>query len=136
MRDLNVSLIVQPQADLLGTPVVAQQMLDPLPVGSGNTRLALAQTALHRQLMGLFRAIASQAAVTPEFTADSRFVSPKYLGYLCLIVTCFHQRLDLVSFFLGKLRVHGAPLTLVGERSYLCYRILPSNQLCRVVLGN
>jgi len=114
MRDLNASFIAQPQADLLGTPVLTQQMLDPPPVGSGNTGLVLALPVLYRQPMGLLRAIAVQATVTPEFTADGGFVAPKYLGYLCLIVNCFHQCLNLASFFLGKLRVHGAPLTLVG----------------------
>ena len=136
MRDLNASFIAQPQADLLGTPVLSQQMLDPLPVGSGNSRLALALTTFYSQPLGLFRAVASQTTVTPEFTADGGFVSPKYLGYYCLIVTGFHQCLDPVSFFLGKLRVHDAPLTLVGERSCLSYRSLPSNQLCRVALAN
>ncbi len=74
--------------------------------------------------------------VAPEFTANSGFVAPKYLGYLCLIVTCFHQCPDLVSFFLDKLCELSAPLTLVGERSYLCYRSLPSSQLYRVAIGN
>ncbi len=50
--------------------------------------------------------------------------------FFCMVMSCFHHRVNLVSFYLDKLHVYGAPQILVGERSCLCYRSLPSNQLC------
>jgi hypothetical protein len=43
--------------------------------------------------------------VSPEFSADGSFVTSEYRSNLCLSMGGLLQCIDLVSFFLGELRV-------------------------------
>ncbi len=59
--------------------------------------------------------VAFQSLVPSQFPADGRGIVPQNLSDFFLAVTRFPQRIDLVSFISGKLRVasHRAPLYLV-----------------------
>ena len=68
--------------------------------------------ALLHHPAGLGRAVSSLATVTTELPAYRRPVHARLSGYLALIKSCFLKSVNLVSLFLGKLRVtsHSAPL--------------------------
>lgn len=46
--------------------------------------------------------IITQTTVTMNLLANGGLVASKDCGYLSLVMTYFHQCLDLVSFFVGK----------------------------------
>lgn len=74
VADGQASLLRQPEADLLGAPVLAQQPLHQTPVLVGDTWLGLGMAAIHRQLMGLPGPVTFQATVAPQLPADRGLV--------------------------------------------------------------
>lgn len=69
-----------------------------------------------------------QRAIATDLSADGRFMASQDHGYLSLIKTGFRKYVDLISFFLFELCVYGAPLPLVGEKSFLCYAACPHTE--------
>ena len=90
-RRMGPALIVmsQPSTDLLGTPALPDQCLDLLPGGLGDTRAYLGRLPGLSQAMGLERAIASEAAVAPQFSTDRGFMHTHHRGYLGLVLISF-----------------------------------------------
>jgi hypothetical protein len=75
--------------------------------------------------MCLLWSIASLATIAAQFTAYGGFVAAYHSGYLCSVMTYFQQSVNLVSLFLGKLRVaHKHSFDLPVSRD-LSYRSLP-----------
>jgi hypothetical protein len=89
----------QPAADLLRTPLLAQQTLNPFPSSGGNPWLGLGLAA--GQVLRLLRAIAAKTPVAPDLAADRGLVTLQHDGNLALVVPHFQKGLDLVAFFLG-----------------------------------
>ena len=58
-----------------------------------------------RQMMSLAGPVAFQSPIPPKLPADCPWITTHYLGDLGLVMTCFLERINLVSFSLGKLRV-------------------------------
>jgi hypothetical protein len=78
-----------------------------------------------RPAMSLFRSIASQATIATQFTAYGGFMAANHFGYLRSIVIHFQHSINLISLFLGKLRVaHKHSFDLQVSRG-LSYRSLP-----------
>jgi len=105
VTDTQPLLLRQPAADLLRTPVLAQQALDPLPRLGGNPQPSLGLAAGQSQTLCLLGAVAAKAAVAPDLAADRGLVTLQHHGNPALGMAHFQKRLDLVSFFLGELRV-------------------------------
>ena len=105
VTDMQSLLHRQPAADLLRTPLLAQQTLNPFPSSGGNPRLGLGLAAGQGPVLRLLRAVAAKSAVAPDLTADRGLVTLQHDGNLALVVLHFQKCLDLVSFFLGELRV-------------------------------
>jgi hypothetical protein len=105
VTDMQSLLDRRPAADLLRTPLLAQQTLNPFPSSGGNPRLGLGLAAGQSQVLRLLRAVAAKTPVAPDLTADRGLVTLQHDGNLALVVLHFQKCLDLVSFFLGELRV-------------------------------
>ena len=65
VTDMQSLLHRQPAADLLRTPLLAQQTLNPFPSSGGNPRLGLGLAAGQGQVLRLLRAIAAKTPVAP-----------------------------------------------------------------------
>ena len=60
---------------------------------------------IHGKSVDLGGSIIPKTPVSSVLTADCGFVNIYNLGNLGRVMTCFHQGMNLVSLFLGKLRV-------------------------------
>ena len=92
--------------------------------------------ACQSQPVGLLRPIVAQTGITLQLSADGRFVTTQYLRHLALGMPGALKNVNLISFFLGKLRVTTQLcLSYFGRLEKPgCYRSFPSNQSVRVVL--
>ena len=113
----------QPSTDLFRAPVLPKQLLHTCPGRFRYPRSVPLFLAVLRQPVGLFGTVAFQSLVPPQFPADGRGAAPQNLSDFFLAVTRFPQRIDLVSFISGKLRVasHRAPLSWWIELILLCH---------------
>ncbi len=105
MADANTSLDLEPEADLFRAPVLTQQCFDQLPGFFLDPWLRLVVPPIYCKLMRLFRPITTQALVSADLSTYRGFRHTDDIGYLELDMSCFHQCLNLVSLFLGKLCV-------------------------------
>src|SRR5210317_2196085 len=105
MADCNLALTKKPSADLFGTPVISQETLDQDPcVWRDSSRDGLCPSYFGKTL-GLFRAVSPKTTVAASFSTNCRFVNTDNFGDLGLANSCFHKGVNLVSLFLGELRV-------------------------------
>ena len=95
----------EPQTDLLRTPVLAQRHLDQYPGFAPYPWSDLVLASIHGKSVGLGGSITPKTPVSSALTADCGFVNIYNPGNLGRVRTCFHQGMNLVSLFLGKLRV-------------------------------
>lgn len=104
MADWALVFMRQATRDLLGAVLLGQAFDDmgfePAPYLA---RLAAPGLPLQGLAMGLFGAIAAFAAVAVDLPPDDGSVAAHELGDLRVGVSGFHQRMDLVAFFLGQL---------------------------------
>jgi hypothetical protein len=105
VTDMQSLLHRQPAADLLRTPLLAQQTLNTFPGSGGNPRLGLGLAAGQGQVLRLLRAVAAKTPVVPNLTADRGLVTLQHVGSPALAVAHFQKCCNLVAFFLGELRV-------------------------------
>ena len=105
MTDTNPLFHLDPARDLLRTPFLADQRLDLLPDLIANAGLNLVAPPPQRQIMGLAGPVALKTPISAQLPADCPSITTHYLGDLGLVMTCFLERINLVSFSLGKLRV-------------------------------
>ena len=105
MTDTQPLLPRQPAADLLRTPVLAQQALDPLPGAGRNPRPGPGLAAGQSQTLCLTGPVAAKSAVAPDLAADRGLVTIQGVGNPALAVAHFQKCCNLVAFFLGELRV-------------------------------
>jgi len=117
MIDSDITFRFEPEADLLGAPVLSEQSFDVIPGSAAKTTTDFGISTLLSQALSLLRAVTTQTGITGYFPDNGRFVTFQYHYYLSMVKSCFQQHRILVSFLTGKLFVtHCAHLTLVGER--------------------
>ena len=109
---VGLSLQFEPPDDLLRTPLLAQERLDPCPGLLRDARLMRRQLARPCQFVGLLGTIAAPAAIAAQLARDSAFVAADDRGNLRLVLSGFHQGVNLVSLLAGKLRVTQSVLPL------------------------
>ena len=105
MTDANTLVAPEPQTDLLRTPVLAQRHLDQYPGFAPYPWLGLALASIHSKSVGLGGSINPETPVSSALTADCPWITTNYLGDFGLLMACFLESINLVSFSLGKLRV-------------------------------
>jgi len=71
VTDMQSLLHRQPAADLLRTPLLAQQALNPFPSSGGNPRLGLGLAAGQGQVLRLLRAIAAKTPVVTDWSGNT-----------------------------------------------------------------
>src|SRR5882762_7849046 len=105
MADRWLLLQLQTSADLLRTPVLAQEPLDLFPSLPGDARTIGRTLPVVGEFICLIRAIALQSAVAPQLARDRALMATNYHADLGLVMSGFHQRVYLVSLLPGKLCV-------------------------------
>lgn len=116
----------QPQADLFRAPVLAQQIPDQFPVLSSKPRFSLVRSSAGSQLARLPGPISSKTSVATQLAADRGLVDARNMGCPSLVKSCFHQRVNLASLYLGKLCcVSSMLLHSCRKEKVGCYRSLP-----------
>lgn len=89
--------------DLLGAPLQSKKPSNRLPDFRRDARrISAAALSLFRQMLGLRGPIPSSARAPRQLSADSRFVTAHYLGDLGLVMSGFHQCMDLITFGLAE----------------------------------
>jgi len=90
---------------------------------------------LCRELTGLFGAIAPRTSITNQLPADGGLVLIQQLGYLRLVVSGFHEGVNLISFSLAKVFVFHKQLRLPGQEALNAIHPQPPNhRLIKVAL--
>jgi len=122
--------------NLLRTPLHAHQRTGFFPYprlyGWG---IATVLRTLYRELTGLFGAIAPRTSITNQLPADGGLVPIQQLGYLSLLVSGFHEGLNLISFSLAEVFVFHNQLRLPGQEALNAMQPQPpSHQLIKVAL--
>ena len=82
--------------------------------------IATVLRTLCRELTGLFGSIAPRASITNQLPADGGLVPIQQLSYLSLIVSGFHEGVNLISFSLAEVFVFHKQLRLrcTGAHTY------------------
>ena len=98
----------------------------------GGTAVLLSSS---RHLTSLLGAVIARASITAQLTTDGGLVSVQHLGYLRLIVSGFHERVNLISFSLAEVFVGHRQLRLPGQEALNAKHPQPANhQLIKVAL--
>ncbi len=150
MADLKTVVHLEPIRYLLWAPFLTDQRFDQDPGGRFDAIpcfLAFVQS----KLMSLLGSITFLSTIASHFSADSGFVNTDYSSYLDLQMSHFQegvpkgtQRVNLISLFLGKLRVgsHTVPVLYRCQcsfdfgrsKKYRCYCSLPLIPTFKVAL--
>ena len=104
VTDMKTAILIEPTRYLLWAPFLADHGFDHDPNDFMNSIFRFLASA-HRKLMGLFGSISFQPSIPSELSADCRLVNVDQARDFGLIVSCFQKYINLVSLFLGKLRV-------------------------------
>ncbi len=97
--------------DLLGAPLQSKKPSNCLPDFRRDARrISAAVQSLFTQMVGLPGPISSRARAPRQLSADSRFVTPQYMGALGLFMSGFHQCMDLITIDLAEV--------CIGHRAY------------------
>lgn len=103
--------------------------------GCNGWRIATVLRSLYRELTGLYWAIAPRASVAIELPADGGFVTTQQQSYLRLIVSSFHESVNLISSNLAEVCVFHKQLRLLGQEALNAIHPQPPNlQLYKVAL--
>ena len=122
--------------NLLRTPLHAHQRTSFFPYPRLNGwGIATVLRTLCRELTGLFGAIAPRTSITNQLPANGGLVPIQKLGYLSLIVSSFHEGVNLISFSLAEVFVFHKQLRLPGQEALNAIHPQPPNhQLIKVAL--
>lgn len=103
--DAEPLFLVEPFRGLLGTQVEPDEPSHVFPVLGADSAGHGLPTASVSKPLGLCGTVALLAAVAPDLPADRRNVPAGLFRYLAQSRSCLLKSVNLVSFFLGKLRV-------------------------------
>ena len=104
MADLKTVIILEPIRYLLRAPFLADQRFDQDP-GGGFYAIPGFLSSVQSKLMSLFGAIPFLSTIASHFSANRGLVNTDYSSYLDLQMSHFQEGVNLISLFLGKLRV-------------------------------
>ncbi len=91
--------------------------------------------SIGRHLASLLGPITQRASVTAQLPTDGGLASVQHLGYLRLIVSGFHEGVNLISFSLAEVFVGHKQLRLPGQEALNAKHPQPPNhQLIKVAL--
>ena len=126
----------QLRGDLLRAPLQTQQSKGFFPYPRLNGwGIATVLRTLCRELTGLFGSIAPRTSITIQFPANGGLVPIQWLGNLRLIVSSFHEGVNLISFSLAEVFVFHKQLRLPGQEALNAIHPQPPNlQLIKVAL--
>ncbi len=135
MTDLKTVVLLEPIRNLLRAPVLADQCFDQDP-GGGFYAIPGFLTSVQCKLMSLLGEISSQPTIASDFSADRGFVNLHMVCNFRLYVSRFQKYVNLVSLFLGKLRVgsHLCSFDFGRFKKYRCYCSLPLIPTFKVAL--
>ena len=108
--------------NLLRTPLHAHQRtgLFPYPRLNG-WGIATVLRTLCQELTGLFGSISPRISITNQLPAGGGLVPIQQHGYLSLIVSAFHEYVNLISFSLAEVFVFQKQQRQARSRSLECY---------------
>ena len=121
---------------LFGTPLNLQQStgLFAYPRCNGR-RIATVLRSIGRHLASLLGPVTTRATVAAQLPADGGLVPIQQVGYLSLIVSGFHEGVNLISFSLAEVFVGHKQLRLPGQEALNAKHPQPPNhQLFKVAL--
>ena len=104
MADLKTVVILKPIRYLLRAPILADQCFDQDPDRSFYL-ISDFLASVQCKLMSLLGSITFLSTIASHFSADRGFVNTDYSSYLDLQMSHFQEGVNLISLFLGKLRV-------------------------------
>ena len=104
MADLKTMVILEPIRYLLRAPFLADQCFDQDP-GGGCYAIPGFLAPVQSKLLSLLGPVTFLSTIASEFSADRGFVNLDKLCDFRLFISCFQKYVNLVSLFLGKLRV-------------------------------
>ncbi len=135
MADLKVVVFLEPIRYLLRAPFLADQCLNQDP-GEGIYAIQRFLASVQSKLMSLLWPITFLPTIASEFSADRGFVNLHMVCNFRLYVSCFQKYVNLVSLFLGKLRVgsHLCSFDFGRFKKYRCYCSLPLIPTFKVAL--
>ena len=91
--------------------------------------------SIGRHLTSLLGAVTPRASVAAQLPTDGGLVPVQQLGYLSLIVSGFHEGVNLISFSLAEVFVGHKQLRLPGQEALNAKHPQPPNhQLFKVAL--
>ena len=124
------------RGDLLRASLQTQQSTGFFPYPQLNGwGIATVLYTLCRELTGLFGSIAPRTSITNQFPANGGLVPIEQLGNLRLIVSNFHDGVNLISFSLAEVFVFHKQLRLPGQEALNAIHPQPPNlQLIKVAL--
>jgi len=133
ITDLKAEVILEPTRHMFRAQVKADQSSNPSPGRCIYERFFLAAPALC-QFMGLLGPISF--TIASEFSTDRGFVNLHVVGNFRLYMSCFQKYVNLVSLFMGKLRVgsHLCSFDFGRFKKYRCYCSLPLIPTFKVAL--
>ena len=122
--------------NLLRTPLQLQQRTGFFPYPRLNGwGIPTVMRSLCREFIGLFEAIAPRTSITNQLPADGGLVPIQQLGNLSLIVSGFHEYVNLISFSLAEVFVfHKQQRHARQEALNAIHPQPPNNQLIKVAL--
>jgi hypothetical protein len=135
MADLKIVVFLEPIRYLLRAPFLADQRFDPDP-GEGIYAIQRFLASVQSKLMSLLWPITFMPTIASELSADRGFVNIDYSSYLDLRMSHFQESVNLISLFLGKLRVgsHLCSFDFGRFKKYRCYCSLPLIPTFKVAL--
>ena len=101
-------------SNLLGTPLQAKTILCRAPGFRADLRRIRAKLrSFFCLVLRLAGTVSTKTRVTPQFATNGRIMPSQYLGNLILCLSCFHKRLNLITFGLAELFIgHWASSTV------------------------
>jgi hypothetical protein len=126
----------QLRGNLLGAPLNAQQSTGSFTYPWLNSwSIATALHSIGRHLTSLLGALAPRASVTAQLPTDGGLVPIQQLGDLRLIMSGFHEGVNLISFSLAEVFVGHKQLRLPGQEALNAKHLQPPNhQLFKIAL--
>ena len=121
--------------NLLGAPLQTEQeshLKKNLFVNA--SRITARLRTIMRQILSLAGTISSTARSTGHFSTNSRFMAPQNPGYLNLCLSCFHKRLNLITFGLAEVCIGHWASSTGRSKGYDTNAPQPSNPLIKVAL--
>jgi hypothetical protein len=114
MTDLKTIVLLEPPRYLLRAPVLLDQYFGQDPCGCIDAIFGFLASG-QCKLMGLLRSISFQSAIPSKLFTDRGVMNADQVGNLRLVAFCFQKCVNLVSLFLGELRVssHTVPVSVL-----------------------